>query len=282
VPPVDDKGPSPHGPLGEIVDYYTYAGEESRLSAGSSQLEFERTKELLARFLPASPAQIADVGGAAGAYAFWLAGQGYRVHLVDATPRLVEAAERHDATCSQRLASIAVGDARRLSFADCSVDAVLLLGPLYHLIERAERIMALREARRILRPHGVVAAAGISRYAGTLDGLVLNSTLAPHVIRMRHRALADGRYRNDTDNRRYFVTAYFHRPEDLAGELIEVGFQNVRVFGVEGPGWLVSDFDARWRDADLREGLLEVARLLEQEASIIGASPHILAVGGAG
>jgi len=266
-------------PLQEIVDYYTSTAEESRLTEGSAQLEFERTKELLGRVLPGPPAQVVDVGGAAGAYAFWLASLGYAVHLVDATPRLVEVAERHDATCSQRLASIAVGDARRLSFADGSVDAVLLLGPLYHLIERSDRIVALREAHRILRPAGVVAAAAISRYAGTIDGLVLNPALDSDIVRMRHRALADGHYRNGTDNRRYFVTAYFHRPEDLAGELTDADFQNVRMFGVEGPGWLVPDFDARWQNAALRQRLLDVARLLEREASIIGASPHLLAVG---
>src|SRR5687768_14113611 len=122
-------------PLREIVDFYTNTTEETRLSQGSSQLEFERTKDLLGRFLPSPPSQVVDVGGAAGAYAFWLASRGYTVHLVDATPRLVEAAKRHDATCAHHLASLSVGEARQLSFDDGSVDAVLLLGPLYHLIE---------------------------------------------------------------------------------------------------------------------------------------------------
>lgn len=263
----------------EIVEFYTETLEEDRLSAGRPQLEFERTKELLGRCLPTPPARIVDVGGAAGSYAFWLASQGYVVHLVDATPRLVDAAERHNAGCVQPLASITVGDARNLSLDDNSVDAVLLLGPLYHLVDRADRVLALREARRILRPRGVVAAAAISRYAGTLDGLVVNPTLEARVIRMRHQALADGQYRNQTENRKYFVTAYFHRPEDLVDEMVDAGFEKVRVFGIEGPGWLASDFEARWEDLNLRTSLLEVARLLEQEPSIIGMSPHLLAVG---
>jgi len=77
-------------PLREVVDYYTHFAEESRLTVGSSQLEFERTKEMLGRFIPAQAADIVDVGGAAGAYAFWLSGLGHRVHLVDATPRLID------------------------------------------------------------------------------------------------------------------------------------------------------------------------------------------------
>jgi hypothetical protein len=89
----------------EIIDYYSQVPEESRLAAGSSRLEFERTKELIARLLPSGPVQIADVGGGSGPYAFWLAGLGHSVHLVDATPRLIEEAKRQNGVSGQPLAS---------------------------------------------------------------------------------------------------------------------------------------------------------------------------------
>ena len=267
------------GSIREIVEYYARVAEESRLTTGSSQLEFERNKELIARFLPKVPAQVADVGGGSGPYAFWLASKGYSVHLVDATARLIEEANRRNHASTQPLASMAIEDARNLSMSDASVDAVLLLGPLYHLTDHADRMRVLREAWRVLRSNGVVMAAAISRYAGTLDGVVLNPTLDALVVNMRHRALVDGRYRNETNNPRFFVTAYFHRPADLAQELCDVGYQNVRVLGVEGPCWLLPDFDTRWKDSERRAELLKVARLLEEETSIIGASAHLLAVG---
>ena len=266
-------------PPSEIVDYYTRFAEESRLSTGSARLEFERTKDLLLRFLPPPPAQVVDVGGASGSYAFWLSRLGYMVHLVDMTPRLVVEAARRNAASEQPLVSLAVGDARHLPVTDVSADVVLLLGPLYHLTERADRLAALQEARRILRPDGVIVAAGISRYAATVDGLAFHPALDSRLATMRHRSLADGQYRNETDNQRYFVTAYFHRPEDLADEMTVAGYARVRVLGVEGPGWLLQDFEARWTDAALRNEILTVARLLEEERSIIGASAHMLAVG---
>lgn len=269
----------PDDAIREVIDFYTATGEETRLEKGSSQLEFERSQELLRRFLPAPPAVIVDVGGAAGPYAFWLAGLGYEVHLIDATPRLVERAREHDSESPNRLASIAVGDARRLSLGEACAHGVLLFGPLYHLLEPADRLEALREATRISRPNGVVFAAGISRYAATLDGLILHATLDEHLVSMRHRSLLDGRYRNDTGDRRYFTTAYFHRPEDLAEEVASVGLGAVEVFGVEGPAWLLPDFDERWRNPVSRERMLEVARLLEREDSVVGASAHLLAIG---
>jgi ubiquinone/menaquinone biosynthesis C-methylase UbiE len=268
----------PDESLREIVAFYTQTDETSRLGTGSSQLEFERTKELVRRFLPAAPARVLDMGGGSGPYAFWLADLGYEAHLADRTPRLVDLARARNAA-SPRLASITVGDARCIAFAAGSFDAALLLGPLYHLTSRADRLLALREAFRVLRPGGVVAGAAICRYAAALDGVALNPALDQHVVDIRHRAIADGQYRNDTGNPRYFVTAYFHRPSDLAEELEESGFRGVDVFGIEGPGWMLTDFADRWADHKLRDELLTVARLLEKEASVVGVSAHLLGVG---
>ena len=86
-------------------------------------------------------------------------GCGYQVKLVDPM------AEHVAVAASLPGVTAVVGDARRLDAADASVDAVLLFGPLYHLIERADRLTALREARRVARPGGVVLAVGISRFA---------------------------------------------------------------------------------------------------------------------
>jgi SAM-dependent methyltransferase len=126
-------------------------------------LERVRTQELLARFLPPAPAAVLDIGGATGVHAQWLAARGYAVHLIDPV-------EEHVAVAAE-LAGVtsAVGDARDLPQADDSQDAVLLLGPLYHLPERTARLRALREARRVARPGAPVIAAGISRYAALMD-----------------------------------------------------------------------------------------------------------------
>src|SRR5206468_6434496 len=123
-----------------------------------------------------------------------------------------------------------------------------LMGPLYHLTAAEDRIAALREARRVLAPDAVVAVAGISRYASALDGLARDLSLDPAFVAIRNRDLADGPHRNNTGNPNYFTTAYFRRPEDLCGELETAGLHDVRVLGVEGPAWLLPDFDRRWTD----------------------------------
>jgi SAM-dependent methyltransferase len=263
----------------EIFEYYHQYAEESRLQAGSFQLEFERTKDILTRHLPPPPASIVDVGGAAGSYSSWLAGLGYAVHLVDVTPRLVEEARRRNAALAKPIATLTVADARQLPQVDGSADAVLVMGPLYHLLDPADRQQTLREARRVLRDGGLLAAAAISRYASALDGIVHKLALDPEFRRMRDRDLADGCHLNDTGRPDYFTTAYLHHPDEVERELVGAGFGSVRVLGVEGPGWLMPDFDARWAEPGLRADMLDVARQLESERAIVGASAHLLALG---
>lgn len=265
-------------PPPEVEAFYAQYPEESRLSDGPFQLEFERTKEIFARILPPPPARILDVGGAAGAYSFWLAERGYHVHLVDASARLVAEARTRNARAAAPLASLTVADARHLPQEAGSADAALVMGPLYHLPEQADRHQALREALRVVAPGGVVAAAGISRYASTLDGLARN-LLDPQFLAIRNRDLADGQHRNDTGTLHYFTTAYFHRPDEFRTELEAAGFQDVTILGVEGPAWIVPDFEERWHDPALRQNILEIARLLEAEPSIIGMSAHLMGVG---
>ena len=265
--------------MDEVKAYYETFPEESRLTSGSSQLEFERTKDILARVLPAPPARIVDVGGAAGGYSLWLAAQGYEVHLVDASSRLVEEARARSARTAAPIASLSVADARRLPQEDGSAAVVLVMGPLYHLTDAADRVAALREALRVLSSGGTVVVAAVSRYASALDGLKRRLSLDPRFVRIRDRDLVDGQHRNPTEKADYFTTAYFHHPDELRTELETAGFQDVKVVGVEGPGWLLQDFDERWRDDALRRDLIDVARILESQPAIVGASAHFLALG---
>jgi ubiquinone/menaquinone biosynthesis C-methylase UbiE len=266
-------------PPAEVTRFYASIPEESRLESGHGRLEFARSREMIRRVLPEPPASIIDVGGAAGVYSLWLAELGYEVHLVDASARLVDEARKRSAEATHAIASFSVADARALPQQDGSARVVLVMGPLYHLTSADDRLAALAEACRVLAPGGAVVVAAVSRYASALDGLAERHSLDPRFVAIRDRDLADGQHRNDTGHPQYFTTAYFHRPEDLRVELETSGFQDVRVLGVEGPGWLMQDFDDRWADEAQRKDMIDVARALESEPSIVGVSAHLLGIG---
>ncbi|MGZ8786296.1 MAG: class I SAM-dependent methyltransferase, partial [Acidimicrobiia bacterium] len=140
----------------DIISHYEVYDETNR-QIQDHPLEFLRTAEIIERSLNPPPGVIVDIGGGPGVYAAWLAGLGYRVHLFDLVPRHVEAALR---ASDMGNLTAEIADARAVPMSDASADVVLLLGPLYHLVAREDRITALREAKRILRPGGTVFAAG--------------------------------------------------------------------------------------------------------------------------
>jgi ubiquinone/menaquinone biosynthesis C-methylase UbiE len=256
----------------DIRWYYDLGAEAGRLQAGEGLLEALRTRALLAAWLPPPPAVVLDVGGGTGPHARWLVERGYETHLVDAMEPHVARARRE----APGLASAEVGDARKLSRPSSSADAVLLLGPLYHLTERADRVTALAEARRVVRPGGVVAAAGISRYASLLAGVAQSLVEDPEFRAILARDLEDGQHRNATRQPQYFTTAYFHLPHELESEARDAGLEPAALLAVEGPGWLAADLDARLRDEGRRRALLDAIALVEAEPALLAMSAHLL------
>ena len=246
-----------------------YREDECLTRSGHGRLEFVRTQELLRRHLPPAPATVLDVGGGTGAHARWLAADGHRVHVVDPVPSHVEQAARLPGVSASR------GDARALEAADDSVDATLLLGPLYHLVDAADRATALREAVRVTRRGGLVAAAAITRHAALLEltglGLLDDATL-PEVTGLLGTGV-------NTDDPAGFTTAYVHHVGEFRSEVARCGLTGVTVFGVEGPAAPALDNAAPAVAAAVMASAVRCARLVETDPALIAASPHLLAVG---
>lgn len=262
-------------PADTILEHYAQFDESTRLSGAFGEFEFARVRELVVRHLPPAPADIADVGGGPGAYAFWLASLGHRVHLIDIVPRHIKLAAVRQAEQGPTLASLAVGDARDLALPDASVDIVMLAGPLYHLTESADRLRVLHEARRILRATGLLLVVAINRYAGVIDGLTQGLVFDPEYIAMTVRELSSGVRTHPPSGMKTFRQAYFHLPTDLIAEVAAAGFEGGPCLGVIGPAWQVPDLDAAWADGDRRSVLMSLARQLERECIL---SPQLFCV----
>jgi ubiquinone/menaquinone biosynthesis C-methylase UbiE len=258
--------------------HYNSGVEKNRLlSTGSNSLEFYRTKEILERFLPQKRIAIIDVGGGPGRYSFWLASKGHTVHLVDVVPLHVRQAKEVQKRSRVRLASVTLGEARDLDFEERVADMVLLFGPLYHLVRKRERLKALAEAHRVLRPGGLLFAAAISRFTSALDGSNNGFIQDPAFMKIIKRDLKTGQHRNPKNVPEYFTTSFFHHPRELREEIIEAGFKSINVYALTGFAWLLHRLKQYWTNPVLRNRLLSILRELEQEPSIIGVSDHRLA-----
>jgi SAM-dependent methyltransferase len=255
-----------------LLAYYERDKERDRLAAGVGRLEFLRTIAVVERTLPPPPATIADIGGGPGRYTDWLVESGYDVIHRDLVPAHVDQVRRRHGEAFDAK----VADARRLDLADNSVDVVLLLGPLYHLAEADDRVLALSEARRILRPGAVVHAAAISRWAARLHGILVDSVHETHptileLIDEMERTgwmapIAEGGF-----------NGFAHRPDQLREEVDAAGLQLRSLATLEGAATALPDIDDRLDAPDKRSLLLDTLAAVEAVPELLGLGPHLLA-----
>jgi len=133
----------------KITQYYSNETEKKRFEIDFFMLEGIRTKEIVSRYLFKDKMSIIDIGGGAGYYSFWLQEKGHNMNLVDLSPKNIELAKRQTLDTGMQLANCEIGDATNLNFKDETFDLALLFGPLYHLTDKAERLKALSEAKRV-------------------------------------------------------------------------------------------------------------------------------------
>jgi ubiquinone/menaquinone biosynthesis C-methylase UbiE len=260
----------------EAITHYHENREHGRLSSPQGRLEFERSKDIISRNIFKAPAKVLDLGGGTGHYSFWLANHGYGVHLVDAMESHIETAKKIIQFYS--LASISVGDARATSFGDETFDIVLMMGPLYHLTDKRDRLKALEEAQRVLKPGGRLMAVCISKFASLFDGYQCGFIDDETFQSIVQQDLVDGQHRNPENHAHYFTTTKFHEPLEFRLEIEEAGFFDVNLYGIEGFAGHLPDLVNRLDNIDQRNLLFDHLRTIEREPSLLGQSAHILAV----
>lgn len=252
--------------------YYARDRERDRLAVGVGRVEFARTVEVVERTLPRAPAVVADIGGGPGRYTDWLVDAGYSVVHRDLVAHHVEQVRsRHGAKVDAE-----VGDARALNLASGSVDVVLLLGPLYHLLRSEDRALALREAARVLKPTGVVHAAAICRWAVRLDGILVKRFHETHPVLAE---VVDDIERTGVMGpiTEAGFTGYAHTPDQLRAEVEESGLALQSLVALEGVTFALGDIDERMDDPAQRALVLDTLRVLESVPDLIGIGTHLLA-----
>jgi 2-polyprenyl-3-methyl-5-hydroxy-6-metoxy-1,4-benzoquinol methylase len=268
----------------KVLASYNKGTEKGRLRKDLGLIEFARTKELLLEYLPPPPASVYDIGGGYGEYAWWLASLGYDVHLFDISETHIAmsaALGREYPGVSLRSAEAA--DALQIDRPGASADAVLCMGPLYHITEENERLAALKECQRLLRPGGRLFAAAITPYATLLWATTVlgaeNRLLEEDAfLRMCEEEIETGAHIPPEGSAyRGVGRSFFHAPDALERELAAGGFAEISLHGVVGAGWLAPDLDEKWQDPTAREAILRSVRMLDGRRDILGLSTHLLA-----
>ena len=260
-----------------IINFYDRFNEDQRMQRNS--LEYIRCKEIISRYLPKERFAILDIGGATGSFSFWLAEQGYDVSLIDIVPKHIEIAKSKEKKKGIKLESIIVGDARSLPYEDDSFEIVILMGPLYHLIDKNERHKCLKEAYRVLKQNGIIITEIISRYASLFDGFLYGLVNDPEFVEIMKRDLKTGYHRDTSESKVYFTDSYFHRPEEIIQEKTDVGFNFEDLISVTGFGNVITNIEDKIKDEKYLNVLLETLRITEKDPMLFSVSSHLMGIG---
>jgi len=243
--------------------------------------EFALTLRALAEHLPPAPAHVLDCGGGPGRYAIELARNGYAVTLFDLSPGCLQLAQEKAAETGVTLASFEQGSATDLScFPANSFDAVLLMGPLYHLLEESERRQVAAEAYRVLRPGGPLLAAFITRYA-PLRYVAANAPNWPMGNPELLQSLLEvGNLPPRGEAGAAFV-AHFAHPDAAVSLVQGAGFDVAAVLGVEGVVSMLEEYEGgvNTLDGAAWETWVELNWRVAPDPTLHGGVEHLLVVG---
>lgn len=239
--------------------------------------EFAVTLRAMVEHLPPAPARVLDCGGGPGRYAIELARQGYEVTLFDLSSGCLRLAEEKTQEAGVSLAAYEKGSATDLSrFPEGTFDAVLLMGPLYHLLEETERFQALAEAHRVLKPGGPLFAAFITRYAPIRYAAANEPTLPLEQPDMLEMILNTGRLPPQGEPGSAFV-AYFARPDEVGPLCQRAGFEVLTVLGVEGMASMIEE-GVNALTGEAWDAWVDINCQIAHDPSILGGVEHLLLV----
>ena len=142
-----------------LESYYNSYDEEGRLLSRHGSVEYITTQKYIHEALGGNKQKrILEVGAGTGRYSVALAKEGYSVVALELIERTLSIL-KSKLTGDDRLQALQ-GNALDLSrFADDSFDLTLVLGPMYHLYTKDEKLRALSEAVRVTKTGGFIMVA---------------------------------------------------------------------------------------------------------------------------
>lgn len=264
----------------KVKRYYNIFNEDERLIRDSSgRMEFDMTMRKLKKYLPA-PATILDLGGASGAYTFPLAEQGYQMYLADLSETLIDKAkEKLLRTGNKNIVSCDVVNAVDLSiYKDEQFDVVLLFGPLYHLLDVAEREQCIKEIYRVLKKDGLVFASFIPYLSGSI-AIVDRYCWDPeqvHIDTLRE-VFHSGKFVNAAN--RGFQEGYYPSSEEIAQLFSNTKFTQLEISSIRGFGYEREEQLYALKDNEMFQEIIGLIEKTSRQKEIVETCGHAMYIG---
>jgi len=265
---------------------------------GSVQIEWERiadkpefllTCRMMDRYIMPGDS-VLDIGGGPGRYSFFLAEKGCDVTLFDLSQENVNHVNKHSKE-SGTLVKAICGDAREADkhindHAGCDkyeheqdsgkqFDHILLMGPLYHLLEEQDRIKAINAALRLLKPGGLLFAAFINMSGGMVFGLrEIPTAFADPKEEQFLASLA----KSENYGGAAFTQAFFINQHKVLPFMEQFGLEKLHLFGQEGV-LAPNVYTFMEQPPEVKEALLDISEKLYEKEEYLSWAEHLMYIG---
>jgi S-adenosylmethionine-dependent methyltransferase len=269
--------------MSKIETYYDSGPEIEWRRLERHRTEFAETMLALREYLPDAPATILDIGGGPGRYAIALTQLRHAVTLLDLSQANLAFAQNKAQEAGVELAAYVYGNALDLSqFPSESYDAVLLMGPLYHLLEAEKRERAIQEALRVLKTGGRLFAAFITRLVPIRFAAITAPSLIIEDREQFGSILASGVYRREPDQHfsdaQGFIDAYFAHHHEIRPLMEQFGLRTLDLIACEG---MISRIEEKVNalTGEAWEEWVKLNYTWGKDPALHGTAEHLLYVG---
>ena len=266
----------------KIVQEFYNTAVDAEWGRIADKPEFLLTCRMLDRYIKPGDT-VLDIGGGPGRYSFYLSEKGCDVTLFDLSPGNIEHVDRHSAECGIPVRAIC-GDAREVDICLGSetsnrppdtFDHVLLMGPLYHLLDENDRIKAINAALNLLKPGGIFYAAFINMSGGLVFGLreVPQAFADPDEERFLVPLAAGENYGG-----RAFTQAFFINQYKILPFMSQFGLEKLHLFGQEGV-LAPNVYTFMEQPPEIKEALLDISEKLYEREEYLSWAEHLMYIG---
>ncbi|MCL2003797.1 MAG: class I SAM-dependent methyltransferase [Oscillospiraceae bacterium] len=236
--------------------------------------EFLLTCRMLERYIKPGDRAL-DIGGGPGRYSLWLAERGCDVTLFDLSSENVRFAAEKAAELGLPLKTVS-GDAREAdTLLSGPFDHVLLMGPLYHLLEEADRVKAVDAALRLLKPGGLLFAAFIHMGGGLV---FLLREMPEHLLEPGEERFLTPFLAGDNYGGAAFTLAFFVNQNKILPFMARFPLEKLHLFGQESI-LAPNEHTVMKQPPEVVAAWLDLAEKMWEKEDYLSWSEHIMYVG---
>lgn len=252
--------------MSNIVDYYNKFNEDRRLTSRHGQVEYRVSMEYIHKYIDKNRNKqgfkILDIGAGTGRYSVALAEEGYDVTAVELVKYNLGILKKKNSSVKA-----IQGNALRLKkLADNTFDLTLLFGPMYHLFGFEDKLKALKEAKRVTKPGGVILVA----YCMNEYSVVTYAFKEKHILEcVEQKRLSDSFQTLSTEDNLYDYMRLEHI--DALNQAAEL--ERIQIISPDGPANYIRPFLNQLTEEEF-EHFVQYQLATCERMDLIGAGAH--------